>query len=193
MTKKTAKIFQFKIQLNHIKPLIWRRVQISSTDTFADFHDVIQHAMGWEQCHLHEFRINGKFGAEGIGPIFDDGFECPTNEKKVKLDKIFTHEQQKITYEYDFGDGWEHTITLEKIVDPDEKSYPRCVAGERACPPEDCGGPWGYENLLEILGDPKHEEHNNMLEWCGKIDPEAFSVETTNKFLRNINGVNSLL
>ncbi|HCU06856.1 MAG TPA: hypothetical protein DIC42_04675 [Holosporales bacterium] len=190
MCSNNMKIYQFKIQLNDIKPLIWRRVQVLSTITFADFHDVIQNTMGWEQCHLHEFRVNGKSAPQGIGPIFEDGFECPTDEKKVKLDKIFTEEKQKINYEYDFGDGWEHTITLEKIVDPDEKPYPRCIAGERACPPEDCGGPWGYENLLEILGDPKHKEHNNMLEWCGKIDPEAFSVEGTDKLLRKFNSSN---
>ena len=185
MAQKPSKIFQFKIQLNDIKPLIWRRVQVSSTITFAAFHKVIQTVMGWEQCHLHEFRVNGKSGTEGIGPVFDDGFECPIDERTIKLNKILTEEKQLITYVYDFGDDWEHEIILEKILDADEKPYPRCIAGERACPPEDCGGPWGYENLLEILGDPKHEEYNNMLEWCGKIDPEAFNIEDTDKILRN--------
>ncbi|HCU07308.1 MAG TPA: hypothetical protein DIC42_07035, partial [Holosporales bacterium] len=137
MSNKSPKIFQFKIQLNDIKPLIWRRVQVLSTITFADFHDVIQNTMGWLDCHLHEFFIKNNTKVHRIGMIdeYDDCGAPTEDEMNVTLSTIFTEEQQKIVYVYDFGDDWQHEIILEKILDSDEKSYPRCVAGERACPP----------------------------------------------------------
>ena len=182
----SSKIFQFKIHLFDIKPVIWRRIQVLSTDTFANFHDIIQNSMGWKDCHLHEFFITKNTNVHRIGTSdeYDDFGEPTEDEMRVTLSKIFTQEQQKVVYVYDFGDDWRHEIILEKILSADEKPYPRCIDGERACPPEDCGGPWGYENLLEILGDPKHEEYKNMMDWCGKIDPEAFSIEATNKLLQ---------
>lgn len=178
------KIFQFKISLFDVKPLIWRRIQVLSTSTFSDFHDIIQSAMGWRDCHLHEFFITKNTNVHRIGTVDEyDDFGAPTeDEMRVTLSKIFTEEQQKITYVYDFGDDWRHEIILEKILGVDDKTYPQCIYGERACPPENCGGQLGYENLLKILDDPEHEDHKNIMEWCGKIDPEAFSIETTKGF-----------
>jgi len=104
----------------------------------------------------------------------------------VRVGDLLQKEKDKIVYEYDFGDSWEHTVTLEKILDPEEgQVYPVCIKGKRACPPEDCGGIWGYYNLLEILDDPKCDEHQGILDWVGgTIDPEAFDLEVANARVR---------
>ncbi len=164
MSNQIKQVYQFKITLVGIKPAIWRRIQILGTSTFKDLHDAIQNAMGWEGYHLHSFKVKK-------GEIYDEG--------KKKITSYFFQENKKALYEYDFGDSWEHTILLEKILPLETgKQYPMCLAGERACPPEDCGGVWGYENLLEIIGDPNHSEYEDRMEWLGgSFDPEAFKPE----------------
>jgi hypothetical protein len=110
-----------------------------------------------------------------------------TDYRKIKLDSVMSFPKAKIIYEYDFGDGWEHSVVLEKIV-PREKStyYPVCMDGKRNCPPEDCGGPGGYADLLEITGNPKHEEYREMIEWLGEgFDPEEFDIDTINELLQD--------
>lgn len=109
------------------------------------------------------------------------------NERNVRLDQIAA-QGDKLIYEYDFGDGWEHELKIEKVL-PAEKGqrYPACLAGKRACPPEDCGGPWGYQNLIEILANPKHEEYEEMREWVPPdFDAEAFDLNETDQTLRDV-------
>ena len=162
-------VMQFKIEMPEILPLIWRRIQVPTDYNFWDLHVAIQDSMGWLDCHLHVF-FKGKLmgeGMEGIGipgDEFDDGHTRPGWEVPIK--DRFTEPGSKFTYEYDFGDDWRHAVLLEDII-PVEIGvmYPRCLAGERACPPEDCGGVGGYYELLKIIGEPGHEEHQEMISW----------------------------
>lgn len=181
MKKKFDQVYQFKITLKDIKPLIWRRIQVPKTYTFWDFHVAIQDSMGWHDSHLHEFEIvnplNGKKTIIGI-PNEDEDF---ANYKtlpgwKQKIADYFSKENKSANYIYDFGDNWEHKIILEKILPKENNvTYPLCVKGERACPPEDCGGTYGYEDFLKIIGDPDDEQHEEMLEWIGgEFNPEHF-------------------
>ncbi len=168
MKRKIA--YQFKIELLGTEPLIWRQIEVPSTYSFWDLHVAIQDAMGWLDCHLHGFRLlpAGKKKPVLIG-IANDDFEDNTLAGwEVPLKQYFCEPGDEAGYEYDFGDGWDHRIVLEGMHLQQEKTkYPRCVQGERACPPEDCGGIPGYYNLLEILGDPTHEEHEDMKNWLG--------------------------
>jgi len=175
---KHDQILRFKITLNGIKPPIWRRIEIPSNATFWALHVAIQDAMGWTDTHLHEFHTTDRFGPGlRIGIPDEDGWDNGIVAGWTrKISPVFKYPGTKAEYLYDFGDGWEHTVLLEAI-EPARPGveYPVCVGGRRRCPPEDCGGPWGYESLLEILADPTHEEHAEMLEWAGgPIDPEAF-------------------
>ncbi|MBC8003882.1 MAG: plasmid pRiA4b ORF-3 family protein [Verrucomicrobia bacterium] len=182
--------YQFKIQLKNItKPPVWRRVVVSEKITFHDLHVVIQTVFGWDDYHLYQFSPSG-YGSNPVIAIPSEGdWEKPEmNAAKTKLNKVFTREKQTFNYIYDFGDDWVHHITLEKILPGDVKT-PACVAGKGACPPEDCGGPWGYEDLKAILADPNHEEHAEMKEWLGmeedeQWDADEFDVEETNGALQ---------
>ena len=181
MLKKFDRVYQFKITLKGTEPPIWRRIQIPETYTFWDLHVAIQDAMGWEDYHLHEFeftdpstRIKTRIGIpdeESDSEILPDW--------KQKIAKWFSLETRQAKYTYDFGDGWKHLVELEKILARDQNTnYPICIDGEKACPPEDCGGVWGYYELLKAIKDPKHERHEELLEWVGgEFDPEHFDVE----------------
>lgn len=173
-------VYQFKITLRESLPPIWRRVQVPETYSFWDLHVAIADAMGWLDYHLHEFEMpDPKTGkAIRIG-IPDDEFDEDREilpDRKQKISRYFSIGNRFARYEYDFGDGWEHDIKLEDILPREEGvDYPVCVSGNRACPPEDCGGIWGYAHLLEVLSDPEDEEHHEMLEWVGgAFDPEHF-------------------
>lgn len=174
------KIHQIQITLLGIKPRIWRRILVNPDILLDDFHRIVQIAMGWTNSHMHLF-------ADGIYEYAPEEFdmEGTKDTRKVKLGSILKKEKSKIQYEYDFGDGWVHEILLEKILPPDEKmQIPKCIAGKRNCPPEDCGGIWGYEDLLEIISNPEHEEHDEMMEWVGDdFDPAFFSKDEINKLL----------
>jgi hypothetical protein len=184
--------FQFKIQLKNISnPPVWRRVTVPAQFSFRKFHLVIQAAFGWENYHLFQFSSGG-FGSQPvIREPFDDGEDEPfMNAAKTKLTEVFKEEAQKFTYIYDFGDGWEHKITLEKIAD-DKTTRADCIAGKGTCPPEDCGGPWGYTNLLEVLKDPANPEYDEMKEWLGldeedEWDADNFVLEETRAIVRII-------
>jgi Plasmid pRiA4b ORF-3-like protein len=178
-TNKASSLFQFKIILQEIKPPIWRRIQVPDC-TLADLHEIIQAAMGWENYHMHQFRINGK----RYGMPDPDGLEFGPkiiDETKVLLSQLVP-QTKKFRYEYDFGDGWLHEIVFESNS-PKEKSqkYPLCLDGSRACPPEDVGGPWGYAEFLEAIADPKHERHAELLEWAGEFEPDAFNAAEATK------------
>lgn len=177
---KFTKVYQFKITLKDIRPPIWRRIQVPSDYTFWDLHVAIQDAMGWMDYHLHAFHVkNLKTGRpEEVGIPDDEELSdfpiSPGWERKIS--HYLSPERPHALYEYDFGDDWLHDIRLEKIL-PREKGvvYPRCVKGKRACPPEDCGGIWGYEELLKVIVDPDHEEYESMMEWLDEgFDPDHF-------------------
>ena len=178
MKKKFDKIYQFKITLRDSKPPIWRRIQVPDTYTFWDLHIAIQDVFGWSDYHLHEFEMIHPSSKRKVRIGFPDedfGRDILPNWKQ-KISDYFSMENKKSDYLYDFGDSWEHEITLEKILASEKGvNYPKCVKGKRACPPEDCGGLWGYEEFLEAIKDPEHEQHNEMLEWIGEeFDPEYF-------------------
>ncbi|MCC7106094.1 MAG: plasmid pRiA4b ORF-3 family protein, partial [Chloroflexi bacterium] len=148
-------------------------------------HDVIQEAMGWSQSHLYMFDADG----EEYGEPDPDQFGLPVRSARgTALRRMAPEPGDRFTYEYDFGDDWRHRIVVEKVLPPERGVvYPRCLAGRRACPPEDCGGIWGYEEFLEAIRDPDHEEHEAMLEWVGgAFDPEAFDLKTVNETLANL-------
>ena len=153
-------------------------------------HAVIQGTMGWTNSHLHRF-------CDGERTISDPAFELDEfedsppvlDERKFTLIQVVPREGDELLYEYDFGDSWEHRVVVVKILDPDPAAakVALCLDGARACPPEDCGGVWGYANLLKILGNPRHKEHKTMLEWLGgPLDPEAFDLNKANTFLRKL-------
>lgn len=174
------KVYQFKIVLEDINPVIWRRIQVPENYTFWDLHVAIQDAMGWFDCHLNQFETISVRPREiqhiGISdsdyPEIELFSEC---EEKIS-DWFLLNERKTMRYNYDFGDNWDHKITLEKILTKEEKTkYPICMAGARACPPEDCGGTGGYDNILEIINNPQHKEHKEIMEWLeGKYNPEEF-------------------
>jgi len=173
--------YQLKISLNNIKPPIWRRFVVESNIKLPDLHKVIQTIMGWTNSHLHQFIIDGKYYSE---PDEDSFTEC-IDYRKIKLAQVLSSEKQTITYVYDFGDGWEHKLVLEEILQNHSQKSPACLAGKRSCPPEDCGGPYGYEDLLKVISDPKNEEYNEMIEWLGDdFDPEYIDIEEINEMLK---------
>jgi len=173
--------YQLKISLNNIKPAIWRRFLVQSDIKLPDLHKAIQTVMGWTNSHLHQFIIDGKFYAEPD----DESFAEIIDYRKIRLNKVLTEEKQTINYEYDFGDGWEHTITLEKILTDSTQKYPVCLEGKRSCPPEDCGGPYAYDDLLKVISNPEDEEYTEMIEWLGDgFDPEYFDKEDINDLLK---------
>ena len=178
-------VYQLKITLDHIKPPIWRRLLVKDC-TLADLHDLIQISMGWDDYHLHIFEIGEEqYGDSNQREADPWGEQDVANERKVKLSQLVAPGVKKFRYTYDMGDTWQHTVLIEKTlpVEPGVK-YPRCIDGKRACPPEDCGGPWGYSDFLDAVQNPKHERHEELLEWVGDgFDPEAFDPEAVNKEL----------
>ncbi len=180
------KTYQIQIALKRSKPKIWRRVLVPSDILLPDFHKIIQTTMGWTNSHLHQFIHNSTFYTRKMqDDDFWDEFDN-VDYSKIKLSKLLKEEKDSIVYEYDFGDGWEHNIVLEKIeTATDIPILPVCLAGKNNCPPEDCGGTWGYESLLEILKDPTHEEYEELLEWLGDgFDPTYFNKEEVNELLK---------
>ncbi|MCD4735574.1 MAG: plasmid pRiA4b ORF-3 family protein [Bacteroidales bacterium] len=177
----TKKIYQIQIALKGTKPKIWRRILVDSGVLLVDFHRIIQTTMGWTDSHLHMF-------SDGIDEYSPKEFEVEyaKDSRTERLDKIMKAEKSKIKYEYDFGDGWEHNIILEKILSPDNQlQIPGCIAGKRNCPPEDCGGVWGYSDMLNILKEPENEEYESYIEWLGgEFDPEYFDKNEIIKMLK---------
>ena len=182
-------VYQFIIELQEIEPPIWRVIQVPSAYTFWDLHVAIQDAMGWLDYHLHTFNVlmPGKKTEIEIGIPDEEG--CDDREIlpgwEVPLARYFKELGQAAVYDYDFGDSWSHTVLLDGfILRKEGVPYPICAAGERACPPEDCGGVPGYYELLKILADPKHPEYKEHTAWLKghaknyfPYDPEKFDPE----------------
>ncbi len=177
-------IYQLKVTLKGSKPPIWRRIQVPSDTRLGKLHRILQVVMGWTDSHLHQFIVGQTY--YGV-PDPDFGTDV-RSERTVPLNRVLQEPKDKIVYEYDFGDSWEHEVLLEKVLPPDpETRYPMCLTGKRACPPEDCGGIWGYAEFLEAIRSPEHEEHESMLEWIGgSFDPEEFDVDDVNAGLAAI-------
>jgi hypothetical protein len=178
----TKKVYQFKVTLRGIRSPIWRRFQVYSDISFYGLHRIIQQVMGWFGGHLYLFDLGGLIvsDAETLASGWGDGID-----ETQRIQKYINSVGQKFRYEYDFGDSWEHGLLLEKIL-PAEPGvhYPRCLKGKRVCPPEDCGGVWGYEELLEAMADENHPEREMYIDWLGEeIDPEEFDLEGTNEVL----------
>jgi len=179
-------VYQIKVTLVGSKPPIWRRFLVRDTTTLYRLHNILQTVMGWENYHLHMFTINGQIYGD---PEDDEYGDLGTkNEARFRLNQVLGREESRFRYEYDFGDSWEHELIVEKILPPEKGSDPPvCTAGNRACPPEDVGGVWGYQDFLKAISDPAHPEHEDLLEWIGgSFDPEYFSLEEVNIRLRHL-------
>ena len=175
-------IYQVLISLKGFTPEIWRRIQIYSDTLLPDLHRIIQTTMGWTNSHLHQFIKDRRFYSE---PSPEDEMDS-IDYRKIKVLDLLKKEKDKIIYEYDFGDGWEHEVLLEKILPIDLTSkYPVCLAGKMNCPPEDCGGVWGYSDMLAVLKDKSHEEYESYIHWLGgDFDPTGFDLDMINKMLK---------
>jgi hypothetical protein len=175
-----APIYQIKVTLKHTDPPIWRRLLVQSDFRLDELHEALQVAFGWQDSHMHQFIV----GREVYGdPAWDD-FGDVRNEGRVELREVVDL-NGIVVYEYDFGDSWMHELLVENVIMEAERlQHPRCIAGERACPPEDSGGVRGYEELLAILADPSHEEYEHMRSWAGAYQPEAFDLEAVNEALK---------
>jgi hypothetical protein len=163
----SRKVLQLKIKLlGSQKPPIWRQVQIPADIDFQQLHAIIQGAMGWTNSHLHAFTDRQQSFSIGMPDDFD--MDDTLDGRKVKIRDYLSAKGDALIYEYDFGDGWEHTVEVQKVLEaePDE-TYPKLLKGKGACPPEDCGGIWGYYHLVEAINNPKHEDHEDMVGWTG--------------------------
>jgi hypothetical protein len=181
MGQSTA-IYQLKLMLSDVKPPIWRRIEVTDC-TLSKLNKIIQIVMGWNGCHLWGFDIGGEeYGDDATGETE------MISARKIKLSQVVQAGIKKFRYTYDFGDNWDHIIQVEKVLEAEsEVKYPRCVKGSRACPPEDCGGAWGYGDFLEAIQNPKRSQHEERLEWFGgEFDPEAFDIEAVNKELATV-------
>lgn len=174
-----GKLCQLLITLRHVDdPPVWRRVVVPAGITLGQLHSVIRDAMGWDDSHLHMFTAGKvRYGVPDGDFMTDD-----QDENAVRLSGLLSGKGQKLSYTYDFGDDWEHLVTLEKTLQPGSEEalaagqVPVCLAGEGACPPEDCGGAWGYLNLKEAVANPDHHDHEDMLEWLGLDEPGDFDA-----------------
>lgn len=179
-------VHQYKITLRDISPAIWRRIQVPKSHTFWDLHVAIQDSMGWLDYHLHAFRFAAVAGNRPIEIGIPEGAldHSVLPGWKVRIADYFTPPGVVAQYEYDFGDGWEHDVALEDVLPSEAKrKYPRCIAGDRACPPEDCGGVPGYEHLVEVLRRSNHPEYGEFVDWLKghaknyhPFDPARFEV-----------------
>ncbi len=176
-----SKTLHFKITLNESNPPIWRIFKVEDSYRLDRFHQVIQIVMGWWNSHLHEFVIRDRT----IGMPIEEFYDMPPveDETKYRLKQFHFKEGDTFNYLYDFGDDWHHTIQVLKVEESD-LDMPVCVYGDRACPPEDCGGIGGYENLVEIISDPTHSEYESWTTWLpDNYDPKVFPLEEVNEEL----------
>jgi hypothetical protein len=183
LSSPQRQIFQLKVSLSDVTPLVWRRLLVPGGYTLDRLHRVLQHVMGWQDCHLHSFEIDGL----QYGEPDPDGELTMRDELDTRLDAV-VGKGSRFRYTYDFGDWWEHDITVEDAfgADPGER-YPICVAGARACPPEDVGGPFGYRTFMVALTDPEHPDHEPMREWIGRpFDAEAFAADRATTLARRL-------
>jgi hypothetical protein len=180
----TYSALRLRIQLNDVDPVVWRRLLVPGTVRLAKLGQMLLAAMGWNNSHLHAFRV----GDTSYGMELDDDFpDDEIDEKSVTVLQAL-RELQPFTFDYDFGDGWEHDVIIEELIHSDTGlKFAVCLDGEQACPPDDVGGPGGYVAFLEAIADPDHEEHADFLEWIGGwFDPAEFDVANANALLQKL-------
>lgn len=182
----TSVVYRFKIILEDTDPVIWRRIETQDV-TLEEFHDLIQTAMGWTNSHMHQFEIAEEYYThpDFIMGDFDD-FGA-VDYSRIRISKLVSQHGSKLRmgYEYDFGDSWQHKVVLEKILEADPgASYPRCTDGARACPPEDIGGVYGFEEYVKAITNKKHKDYTYYLEWSGPFDPEEFDAAQATQRMR---------
>jgi hypothetical protein len=177
-------IYQLKVTLNDSHPPIWRRIQVPADICLPELHAVLQIVMGWSNSHLHGYRVGRQYYSEP-DPNLEEMMDDTLDERRIRLSQIAPDTGSRFIYEYDFGDSWEHTVVVEKILPLDaDEHYPRCLTGKRACPPDDVGGMGGYYDFLEVVQDPEDPEHDEMVAWYGgKFNPEYFDLQRVNDLL----------
>ena len=180
-------VYQLHVALLDLEPTIWRTILVPETLTLARLDRVVQAAMGWTNSHLHQWRIQEqRYG------IPDPDWDTPEellDERKYTLGGVLGEHVDAFGYEYDFGDGWQHRVTVDKRLpaDPERNTWPMCIAGANACPPEDVGGPPGYIDFVQAILDPTHEEHLQVWRWNGgPFDPAAFSLNDANRAIQRV-------
>jgi hypothetical protein len=162
-----------------VRPPVWRRITVRSDITLDELHKVLQAVMGWTDSHMHAFQPVGRQGnARSRQPAIERN-----DERRTRLDELLIKPKDRLLYEYDFGDRWQHEVLLEKMRDHSPGArYPWVLGGARACPPEDVGGVGGYAHFLQVMRSPRHPEHAEMTEWYGgPVDPEAFDSRALNR------------
>ena len=185
MATQEKTVHRLKVTLRQVKPPVWRRIEVRSDIKLSDLADVLEAAMGWLGGHLHSFEADGVLYEIPDGEGF--GFRRPRDERRARLGEVLPGVKSKMRWTYDFGDGWEHDVVVEAIeLARSDVMYPVCLTGKRACPPEDCGGPWGYGNLLAALSAPTYEEHEELTEWVGiDFDPADFDADAATEDMRS--------
>ena len=175
-------IYQMGVTVKGVRPLIWRRIQVTVCTKLGALHGILQAVMGWSDRHLHEFNIHGiPYGDASQSPA-----ENVIDENTVNLSQLISGEKQRFLYVYDLTDNWEHEILVERILPIDEgMQYPVCLNGRRSCPPEDCGGPRRYAKLLETIRSPSHPQYEETWDQVGEnFDPERFDIKSINARLQ---------
>ena len=176
----SVEVYALKVTLLDTSPPIWRRILVPSAITLHNLHRTLQTVMGWTNSHLHQFVCRSPRLSDlraGVGSKV-------ANEKRTQLGEVIGTVGARLWYEYDFGDGWRHELLVEEVLLGDETFQQTCVAGKRSSPPEDCGGPQGFAELLQALQDANHPSHDEACEWLSDFVPESFSVDQVNKRLR---------
>lgn len=178
-------VLKLKVTLLDTEPVIWRQIYVPERLSLKKLHEILQIVMGWQNAHLHEFNVGETRYSDlshGMNDDIFEGDEPYQDESKIKLARVALLTDQ-FEYHYDFGDGWHHGIQIEERIHADpNRQYPLCTDGARACPPEDCGGPSGYEDLLVHLVSPGHSEHESSLRWVGGFfDSEGFDPNHLNR------------
>lgn len=181
------RVYQLRIELLDIEPAIWRTILVPETLALTQLDRLVQAAMGWTNSHLHAWAIDGRrYGVPD--PEWDTPGE-QLDERKFTVGGVLGEHVDEFVYDYDFGDGWEHRIVVEKrlAADPERNTWPMCIAGANACPPEDVGGPPGYMDFVQAMRDPRHEGHLQMWHWHGgPFDPAGFSLNDTNRSIKKV-------
>jgi hypothetical protein len=175
-----VEVYAIKVTLLDTRPPVWRRILVPRDITLRNLHRTLQTVTGWTNSHVHQFVLPRQ---KHTGPRHVVGTKV-TNENRTKLGELIWTVGARLRYEYDFGDGWQHELLLEEVLLGDESFHQICVAGKRSCPPEDCGGPHGFAELLTALQDTNHPHYDQVIEWLGDFDPESFSKDEVNRRLR---------
>lgn len=185
-SKPNKYAYRLLVKLEGSEPTVWRLISVPGHMTLSDLDRTIQAAMGWTNSHMHLFAIDGNFYGVPDDEWIDDKPTLPDEE--FTLDEVLGTTVKGFLHEYDFGDGWHHDVTVQavELADEERNSWPMCLAGANACPPEDVGGLGGYEEFLQAIGDPSHEQHAAMWRWCGgPFDPKGFDINSANRAIRN--------